>query len=123
MEESPCYTYFQKRDKNMSNFRGLPLLNIDSRSYIARFSDQLHQHFPNHMIQKQDSFVGKRSALSNLLNFLQDIHKKLHTNSNELVVAFHAKFSKGFNRVPHKLFLQKSDKTGSGGVLLEFLFD
>ena len=69
---------------------------------------------------KNHGFVGKSSVLSNLRQFLQDIHRALDNNSNQLVETNYVDFSEAFDRVPHQL-QQKFGKIGVGRVLFDNL--
>ena len=112
----------KKGEKNVTNYRGISLLNNDSKFLGICVYDRLYQQFLTLMTENR-GFVRKRSVLSNMLQLLQDIHRALGNTSNESVVAFYADFSKAFNRVPHKLLVQKLDKIGVGGVLFDTLFE
>ena len=69
------------------------------------------------MTINQPKFIGERSVISNISDFLQDIHIASNNKLEESVLTIYADFSRPFGRVLHELFLQKLVKIQADGVL------
>ena len=109
--------------KDVENYHSISLLNIDSKLFIKCVYSPLYEHFKDHLSLNQHGFVKKRSVMSNMLHFLNQIYKALDENPNDEIIAFYADFSKAFDKVPHKLLLRKLSDIGVGGCLLEITYD
>ena len=118
---SPIYK--KGNSKLMNNYRGISLLNIDSKCFEKCMYEPLYTHFVQFMSDHQHGFVPKRSTLSNMIKFLQRVHQSLECNKEDNVVAFYSDFSKAFDCVPHRLLLEKCASIGVGGCFLDILHD
>ena len=108
----------------MNSYRGISLLNIDSRCFEKFMYEPLYTHFVQFMSDHQHGFLRKLSILStNMIKFLQRVHQSLECNKDDNVIAFYSDFSKAFDRVPHRLLLEHCASTGVGGCFLEILHD
>ena len=85
--------------------------------------EPLYTHFVQFMSDHQHCFVRKRSILSNMIKFVQRVHQSLERNKNDNVVAFYSYFSKAFDRIPHRLLIEKCVSIGIGGCFREILHD
>ena len=102
---SPIYKKGNR--KLMNYYRGISLLNIDSKCFEKCMYEPLYTHFVQFMSDHQHIFVRKRSTLSNMIKFLQRVRQSLECNKEDNVVAFYSDFSTAFDRVPHRLLLEK----------------
>ena len=118
---SPIYKKGNR--KLMNNYRGISLLNIDIKCFEKCMYEPLYTHFVQFMSDHQHGFVRKSSTLSNMIKFLQRVHHSLECNKEDNVIAFYSDFSKAFDRVPHRLLLEKCASFGVGGCFLEILHD
>ena len=91
----------------MNNYRGISLLDIDSKCFEKCMYEPLYNHFVLFMSDHQHGVVHERSTLSNMIKFLQRVHLSLECNKEDNKVAFYSDFSKAFDRVPHRLLLEK----------------
>ena len=108
--------------KDVENYRPISLLNIDSKIFEKCMYSPLYEHFKDHLSINQHGFVKKRSVMSNMLQFLNQIYKVLDKNPHDEIIAFYSDFSKAFDKVPHKLLLRKLSDNGEGGCLLEMIY-
>ena len=115
--------YKKGNRKLMNNYRGTSLLNIDSKCFEKCMYEPLYTHFVQFMSDHQHGFVRTRSTISDMIKFLQRVHQSLECNKEDNVVAFYSEFSKAFDRVPHRLQLEKCASIGVGGCFLEILHD
>ena len=115
---------YKKNDpKNVENYLPISLLNIDSKIFEKCMYFPLYEHFKDHLSINQHGFLKKRSVMSNMLKFLKRIYKALDENPHDEIIAFYADFSKAFDKVPHRLLLQKLSDIGVSGCLLEIVYD
>ena len=115
---------YKKGNRNlMNNYRGTSLLNIDSKCFEKCLYEPLYTHFVQFMNNHQHGFVHTRSTLGDMIKFLQRVHQSLECNKEDNVVAFYSEFSKAFDRVPHRLLLEKCASIGVSGCFLEILHD
>ena len=110
---SPIYKKGNR--KLMNNYCGISLLKIDSKCFEKCMYEPLYTHFVLFMGDHQHGFTRKRSILSNMIKFL------LECNKDDNVVAFYSDFSKAFDRIMHRLLLEKFASIGVGGCFLEIL--
>ena len=84
--------------------------------------DLIEKQFSDHLTTSQHGFVKKRSVVSNMLCFLNDVQVKLERNPNS-VYSLYTDFSKAFDKVPHAELLIKLRRIGVGGCVLSLLKD
>ena len=112
-----------KRDnpKFVEKYRTLSLFCIERKIFEKCMYVPLYNHFKNFLSKNQHGFVRKRSAMSNLLQFLNEIYVAMDNNSTAQVIAFCSDFFKAFDTVPHELLICKVCDIGVGGCLLDIL--
>ena len=84
--------------------------------------DPIEKQFSDHLTTSQQEFVKKRSVVSNMLCFLNDVQVALEGNPNS-VYSLYTDFSKAFDKVPHAELLMKLRRIGMGGCVLSLLKD
>ena len=65
-----------------------------------------------YLTQNQHGFVRKRLAMKSMLHYLNKVYSALDQDPKSEVNTFYADFSKAFDRVPHKLLLEKLNCIG-----------
>ena len=86
----------------------------------------LYEHFVKKSTKYQHDFKSRRSVLTCFLKicaFLQKIFESFDKILKDEIIAFHADFSKAFDKVPHRKHLKEIAKQGVGGCLLQVLDD
>ena len=83
----------------------------------------LYKHFVKLTCKQQHGFVQRKSVLSNMLKFLQQIYEAIDKNSKTKIVAVYTDFAKAFDKNPHFELLRTVADIGIGDCLLEILFD
>ena len=81
--------------------------------------DPIEKQFSDHLTTSQHGFVKKRSVVSNMLCFLNDVQVALDGNPK----LYSTDFSKAFDKVPHAELLIKVRRIGVGGCVLSLLKD
>ena len=84
--------------------------------------DPIEKQFSDHLTTSQHGFVKKRSVVSNMLCFLNDVQVALEGNPNS-VYSLYTDFSKALDKVPHAELLIKVRRIGVGGCVLSLLKD
>ena len=107
---------------NVKNYRPVTLLSIVSKVLERCMYDPIEKQLPDHLTTSQYGFVKKRSVVSNMLCFLNDVQVALEGNPNS-VYSLYTDFSKAFNKVPHAELLITVRRIGVGGCVLSLLKD
>ena len=107
---------------SVKNYRPVTLLSIVSKVLEQCMYDPIEKQFSGHLTTSQHGFVNKRSVVSNMLCFLNDVQVALEGNPNS-VYYLYTDFSKAFDRVPHAELLIKVRRIGVGGCVLSLLKD
>ena len=76
--------------------------------------DPIEKQFSDHLTTSQYGFVKKRSVVSNMLCFLNDVQVALEGNRNS-VCSLYTDFSKAFDKVTHAELVIKVRRIGVGG--------
>ena len=84
--------------------------------------DPIEKQFSEHLTTSQHGFVKKRSVVSNMLCFLNDVQVALEGNTNS-VYSLYTDFSNAFDKIPHAELLIKVRRIGVGGCVLSLLKD
>ena len=107
---------------SVKNYRPVTLLSIVSKVLERCMYDPIEKQFSDHLTTNQHGFVKKRSVVSNMLCFLNDVQVALEGNPNS-VYSLYTDFSKAFDKVPHAELLIKVRRIGVGGCVLSLLKD
>jgi len=83
--------------------------------------DKIIDHLEKHELMKefQHGFVKKKSCLTNLLIFIEEIANSI--DSGYPVDVMHLDFQKAFDKVPHQLFLLKLAAREINGDILRWI--
>ena len=84
-------------------------------------SDKIVEHLEKHELirESQHGFVKKKSCLSNLLVFIEEVTSYL--DSGYPVDVIYLDFQKAFDKVPHHRLLMKLQAHGIGGNVLQWI--
>ena len=107
---------------SVKNYRPVTLLSIVSKVLERFMYDPIEKQFSDHLTTSQHGFVKKRSVLSNMLSFLNNVQVALDGNPNS-VYSLYTDFSKAFDKVPHAELLIKVRRIGGGGCVFSLLKD
>ena len=107
---------------SIKNYRPVTLLSIVSKVLERCMYDPIETQFLDHLTTSQYGYVKKRSVVSNMLCFLNDVQVALEGNPNS-VNSLYTDFSKAFEKVPHAELLIKVRRIGVGGCVLSLLRD
>ena len=83
--------------------------------------DKLNEFFRNYIIKEQHGFRLRKSVISQMCLFLDDIHYQLDTRHYANI--FYADVSKAFDSVNHKLLINKLQLYGITGRALKLLMN
>ena len=96
----------KKGDKRLVfNYRPITLLNTTSKVFERLIFEKLYEHVRPHLHASQFGFRPKRSAIVQMLAFLDHVYDKLQ-DAGELHVAY-IDFEKAFDTVCHGRLLEK----------------
>ncbi|XP_071944696.1 uncharacterized protein [Antedon mediterranea] len=115
---------FKKGSKSQaSNYRPISLTCIICKIFEHIIRNNILRHVKNNAIltTEQHGFVEKKSCLTNLLEFMEDVTKALDDNNNVDVIFLD--YSKAFDSVPHRRLLMKLESYGIKGQLLLWIKD
>ena len=108
--------------QSKQNYIPVTLLSIVLKVLERCKYDPIEKQFSDHLTTSQHGFVKKRSVVSNMLCFLNDVQFALEGNPNSLY-SLYTDFSKAFDKVPHAEWLIKVRRIGAGGCVLSLLKD
>jgi len=113
---------FKKGSKNKpENYRPVSLTSIVGKMLESIVKDHIvsHLHRFNLIKSSQHGFTKGKSCLTNLLEFFEDVTKKLDEgNSVELI---YLDFAKAFDKVPYMRLFKKLESHGIYGVVLNWI--
>ena len=107
---------------SVKNYRPVTLLSIVSKVLKRCMYDPIEKQFSDHLTTSQHGFVKKRSVVSNMLCFLNDVQVAFEGNTNS-AYSLYIDFLKAFDKVPHAELLIKVRRIGVGGCVLSLLKD
>ncbi|MGL5622948.1 RNA-directed DNA polymerase, partial [Cetobacterium sp.] len=104
-----------------SNYRPVSLTSVLCKCLERLICKQVCQHLARHELlsDAQHGFVKRRSCLTNLLQFLNEVTRRLDAGIQ--VNVCYLDFSKAFDSVSHKLLLLKLDAFGIVGGIKEWI--
>ena len=107
---------------SVKNYRPVTLLPLVSKVLERCMYDPIEKQFSDHLTTSQHGFMKKRSVVSNMLCFLNDVQVALEGNPKSMY-SLYTDFSKAFDKVPHAELLIKVRRIGVGGCVLSLLKD
>lgn len=111
---------FKNGDKNdITNYRPISLLQSISKVFEKVLYDKIFHQIKPMIINEQHGFMPRRSINTNLITFTQDLADALDKNKQIDVV--YTDFAKAFDRVNHKILLNKLPKFGFNPSLIKLL--
>lgn len=113
---------FKKGDRSEPcNYRPVSLTSIVCKMLERIIKRRIIEHLAkNNIIGKsQHGFVNKRSCLTNLLEFFEEVYTNL--DKGKAVDVVYLDFAKAFDKVPHKRLRVKLEEAAIGGNLLEWI--
>ena len=115
---------FKKGDKsNPGNYRPISLTSVVCKLMESILRDKIVEFLEKNNVIKdsQHGFRNKRSCLTNLLDFLHDIHEMYE--EGRAVDIIYLDFQKAFDKVPHKKLIKKLESHGIRGHILHWISD
>ena len=103
------------------NYRPVSLTSVVSKLMESLIRDELIEHLVRNriIVKAQHGFIGKRSCLTNLLEYLEDI-TSINDQGHPIDVQY-MDCEKAFDRVPHQRLLLKLESVGIRGDLLKWI--
>ena len=92
-----------------------------SKVYEKIIYKDLFDHFCNQISKHQFGHCKKKSTVTQLLIHLEYIYKAKDDRSNHFVSTVYVDFEKAFDKVSHRVLLQKLCRLGIQGTLFEIL--
>ena len=118
--KSQFITHVYKKDDRTdpANYRPVSLTSHIIKTFERIMRDKLVNHLEgaNLISNNQHGFRKKRSCLTQLLSHIEFIYKCL--NGNNEVDVIYLDYSKAFDKVDHKVLLEKLKRYGIGGKVL-----
>ena len=110
---------FKKGAKNQpGNYRPVSLTSICCKLMETCLRTRIvdHLNLNNLITSNQHGFMPKRSCLTNLLEFMEDVTNTADNGSSVDII--YLDFSKAFDKVPHQRLLKKFEAHGIQGKIL-----
>jgi hypothetical protein len=107
--------------KEVSNYRPISLLSIVSKVFERCVYNRLIEHVSINIHQLQFGFLRGKSTTAQLLQVLQEIGEML--DKRVQIDLVYLDFAKAFERVDHRLMVNKLKNFGISGTLLNWFED
>lgn len=101
------------------NYRPISLLSVVSKVFEKLIHKTLYNHVSKHIVVEQHGFTSRRSTVTNLVEFTNDLANNI--NSKQQTDAVYTDFTKAFDSVNHTLLLHKISGYGVCGPLFKLL--
>jgi Reverse transcriptase (RNA-dependent DNA polymerase) len=95
---------------NIEKYRGIAILSAIPKLFEKLVCDELYKISDINYHKQQHGFTKNRSIISNLMIYTKFIFDAFENNNQ--VVAIYTNFSKAFDSVDHKIFLNKLNISG-----------
>ena len=116
------FPIFKKGDeRNVENYSPITLLSALSKVFERCIFNQLYEHVGPYISNCQFDFRAKRSAVLQLLTFVDEIYSSLDDAKVKQLHACYIDFEKAFDKVCHSTLLTKLRNIGIGGRLYKLL--
>ena len=105
----------------VGNYRPVSLTAIICKLMEGLVKDSLFLHLMNNnlLIESQHGFMQKKSCLTNLIEYLDELTRLVDEGHSVDVV--YLDFSKAFDKVPHVRLLAKLEAVGVSGLVLQWI--
>ncbi len=113
---------FKKGDKKIpGNYRPISLTSVVGKLLESIIRDKTVSYLESHSLigDSQHGFRNKRSCLSNLLTFYNDLFSDYDVTKSLDIVYF--EFQKAFDKVPHHKLLYKFKQIGIDGQVNQWI--
>ena len=118
-EVTPIHKENDKAD--VSNYRPISLLTNVSKVFERVLFNHLYPLIEDQLDDRQFGFRQKRSAVLQLLIYLQEVYAKADDAKTNELFALYVDFKKAFDKVAHTNLVEKLKKFGIGGKVLQLL--
>ena len=105
---------------DVENYRPVTLLNIAPKLFQRLLFKYLFDIFKSHCAPSQHGFLTRRSAILQLLTWL-DIVYKIYSDSEATIGLCYLDFSKAFDKIDHEILLVKVSRLGVSTAFLGLL--
>ena len=117
---SPVFKEGNKAD--VSCYRPISLLCCISKVFKKFLFDQLYEHSRHKLHENQFGFRRQRSAVVQLVLFLDSVYKKFDDKNIKELAVIYLDFAKAFGKVAHHLLIDKLKKFGKLlNILISYL--
>ncbi|XP_045455112.1 uncharacterized protein LOC123664638 [Melitaea cinxia] len=113
----PVYKSGLKSD--IENYRPISILPVLSKVFERLVHNAIYPFMHNNILQQQHGFVKRRSTITNLLTYTTDLFDGLDANTQ--IDSIYTDFRKAFDRVDHRILLEKIVYNGIRGNLWRWL--
>lgn len=104
---------------NVSNYRPISILSSIPKVFESLIHKQILQHVHRSLSTHQHGFLPKRSTLSNLALYVNNLTEIVDAGSQ--VHAIYTDFSKAFDVVNHRKLVEKMEMIGVPGILINWI--
>ena len=116
-KEGAVHPSFKKETKlQIQNYRPITLLNIACKVNEKLIFNALYSYISQPINNCQFGFTKGRSHVLQLICYLDNIYKNIPNDSTTETV--HLDFAKAFDKINHKILINKLQRLGIGGKLL-----
>lgn len=110
---------FKKGDRNaIENYRSVSIQNSLAKLFDMMVFDKIRPVMNHNLTQLQHGFTQKRSSNTNLILHTTNLINALE--KGEEVDSINTDFTKAFDKVSHRLLIEKLSRIGFGGPMLEW---
>ena len=106
---------------DVSCYRPISLLCCVSKVFEKNLFDQLYEHSRHKLHENQFDFRRQRSAVAQLLLFLDSVYKKFDDKNIKELAFIYLDFAIAFDKVAHHLLIDNLKIFGVGGKLLNII--
>ena len=116
---SPIFKACNKSD--VTCYRPISLLNCMSKVLEKIIFDEIYKLVRHKLCENQFGCRKKRSAILQLLLFLDTVYKKFDSEAIKDLSILYLDFAKAFDTLPHNILIQKLYNIGVGGKLIQLI--
>lgn len=105
-------------EQNVKNYRPISILSTFAKVFESLICPYIQHHFKNFLSTSQHGFVSGRSTNTNLALFTENLREAM--DSHKQIDVIYTDFSKAFDKVSHRILLQKLKDHGFTDVMLQW---